>query len=170
MKKKINFLIILVSLFALSCKRDDSFPAFNLPVAVDSTPAQYGTPFANVPNRQDADIYQVNMRAFSTAGNLAGVTARLDSIKALGINVVYLMPIYPVGTLKSVNSPYCVKDYKSVGSEFGTLTDLRSLVDGAHSRNMSVMLDWVANHTAWDHPWITDHKSWYVQDASGNIK
>ena len=124
---------------------------------------------AGVPNRQDATIYQVNIRAFSQAGNFAGVTARLDSIKALGVNVIYLMPVYPVGTVKSVNSPYCVKDYKAVNSEFGTLADLRTLVDGAHSRNMSVMLDWVANHTSWDNYWITAHKSWYAQDANGNI-
>jgi glycosidase len=123
-----------------------------------------------VTNRQDAVIYQVNIRAFSQGGNLQGVINRLDSIKALGINVIYLMPIYPVGTLKSINSPYCVKDYKAVNSEFGTLTDLRSLVDGAHNRNMSVMLDWVANHTSWDNAWITTHKNWYVQDGSGNIQ
>ena len=166
---KINCLLALFLLFVFSCKRDDSFPPFNPTVAVDSTPAQYGTPFAAVPNRQDAVIYQVNIRAFSQAGNFKGVTDRLDSIKALGVNVIYLMPIYPVGIVKSVNSPYCVKDYKGVNSEFGTLADLHTLVDGAHNRNMSVMLDWVANHTSWDNSWITDHKNWYAQDASGNV-
>lgn len=130
---------------------------------------QYGTPFANVPDRQDAVIYQVNMRAFSTQSNFQGVIARLDSIKALGVNVIYLMPIYPVGTVKSVNSPYSVRDYKSVNPEFGGLPDLRTLVDGAHSRNMAIILDWVANHTAWDHPWISAHKDWYLQDGSGSI-
>src|SRR5450432_953762 len=129
------------------------------PATTTTTPVtqQYGTPFSNVPSRQDAIIYQVNIRAFSQQGNLAGVLTRLDSIKALGANVVYLMPIYPVGILKSVNSPYCVRDYLSVSTEFGTLDDLRAIVDGAHSRNMAVMLDWVANHTAWDHSWISDH-------------
>ena len=109
------------------------------------------------------------MRAFSTQSNFQGVIARLDSIKALGINVIYLMPIYPVGAVKSVNSPYCVKDYKGVNTEFGNLTDLRALIEGAHSRNMSVILDWVANHTAWDNAWITQHKDWYLQDGLGNI-
>ena len=79
------------------------------------------------------------------------------------------MPIYPVGVLKSVNSPYCVKDYKAVNTEFGTLADLRNLIDGAHTRGMSVILDWVANHTSWDNAWITT-PSWYVQDASGTIQ
>jgi len=130
---------------------------------------QYGTPFANVTDRQDASIYQVNMRAFSNQSNFQGVIARLDSIKALGVNVIYLMPIFPVGTLNAFNSPYCIKNYKAVGSEFGTLADLRSLVEGAHDRNMSVILDWVANHTSWDNEWISSHKDWYLQDGSGNI-
>jgi glycosidase len=134
-----------------------------------STFVQYGTPFANVPDRRDAVIYQVNMRAFSTQSNFQGVIARLDSIKALGVNVVYLMPIYPVGTVNSVNSPYSVRDYRAINTEFGNLTDLRALVDGAHSRNMSVMLDWVANHTAWDNPWISAHPDWYLQNSSGII-
>jgi glycosidase len=173
MKTRVNLLFLLLPVFfsLYSCgKNESSSPSIPpTPTVTDSTPAQYGTPFANVPNRQDATIYQVNIRAFSQTGNFAGVTARLDSIKALGVNVLYLMPIYPVGTVKSVNSPYCVKDYKTINSEFGTLADLRTLVDGAHSRNMSVILDWVANHTAWDNSWITAHKSWYAQDVSGNI-
>jgi glycosidase len=133
-------------------------------------PAQYGTPFTGVPDPRDASIYQVNMRCFSSSRNFQGVINRLDSIKALGINVLYLMPVHPVGTgSKSFNSPYCIKDLTSVGSEFGTLDDLRRLVDGAHSRGMAVMLDWVANQTSWDHPWITQHKDWYLQDGGGNI-
>ena len=72
-------------------------------------PPQYGTPFDKVPDRSDVTMYQVNIRAFGKDGNFKGVIARLDSIKALGINVVYLMPTYPVGVLKSTNSPYCVR-------------------------------------------------------------
>jgi len=86
----------------------------------------------------------------------------------LGINVIYLMPTYPVGVLKAINSTYCVKDYKSVNAEFGTLGDLRALVDEIHHKNMAVILDWVANHTSWDNVWIKN-KSWYRQDSLGNI-
>jgi len=140
-----------------------------LPVAENNSFEQYGTPFANVPDRKDAIIYQVNMRVFSTAGNFQGVIDRLDSIKAMGVNVIYLMPIYPVGVANAFNSPYCVRDYKTVNSEFGSLTDLRALVDGAHSRNMSVLLDWVANHTSWDHTWISTHNDWYQKNTAGAI-
>ncbi|RYZ24069.1 MAG: hypothetical protein EOO16_02480 [Chitinophagaceae bacterium] len=140
-----------------------------LTVIEDANFVQYGTPFQAVPDRRDAVIYQVNMRAFSSSRNFQGVIARLDSIKALGVNVVYLMPIFPVGTVNSVNSPYAVRDYRAVNSAFGSLTDLRALVDGAHSRNMSVLLDWVANHTAWDNPWISSHPDWYLKNAGGAI-
>jgi glycosidase len=133
-------------------------------------PPQYGTPFAGVPDPRDVTIYQVNMRAFSPTHNLQGVINRLDSIKALGVNVIYLMPVYPVGVLKSVNSPYCIRSFDSVGTEFGALSDLQNLVDGAHSRNMAVILDWVVNQTSWDHPWITEHPDWYLQDSNGNIE
>jgi cyclomaltodextrinase len=163
-------LALLLTVSALSgCKDDTPSPPSGPVTPVTSDPAQYGTPFAGVPDPQDAVIYQVNMRAFSNGGKFAGVTARLDSIKNLGANVVYLMPIYPIGVARGVNSPYAVKDYLEVNAEFGTLTDLRTLVDAAHARGLSVMLDWVANHTSWDNLWVTQHKDWYQQDASGNI-
>ena len=161
----IFLLAIPVMLLSVSCSKSTSAPV----VTTDTTVTQYGTPFPNVPSPENAVIYQVNTRAFSPEGNFQGVIVRLDSIKALGVNVIYLMPIYPVGTLKSVNSPYCIKDFDSVGTEFGALTDLRNLVDGAHSRNMAVILDFVVNQTSWDHPWITQHPDWYLHDANGNI-
>lgn len=164
--KKIIFFVLLA--FLLSCSKHPIVTGPNPIVPADPDPSQYGSPYNNVPLSQDVALYQVNMRVFSTSGNFKGVVARLDSIKALGINVVYLMPIYPVGVLKGLNSPYCIKDYKAVNNEFGTLDDLRALVDNAHSKNMAVILDWVANHTAWDNGWINNN-SWYQQDLSGNI-
>ena len=139
------------------------------PVPGTPIPPQYGTPFAGVPDRQDAAMYQVNMRAFSQTANFTGVAARLDSIKSLGVNVLYLRPIFPVGQLRAFNSPYAVKDYRAVNPEFGSLADLRALVDGAHPRNIAVMLDWVPNHTSWDHEWITAHPDWYLRNANGTI-
>jgi len=138
----------------------------------DTTYQQWGTPFQGVPDREDVVMYQVNIRSFSGEGNFRGVERRLDSIRNLGANVIYLMPIYPVGQERSaggMGSPYAIKDYKAVNEEFGNLDDLRNLVDRAHERGMSVILDWVANHTAWDHPWLTSNRNWYQQDASGNV-
>jgi glycosidase len=168
---KAKLLTFLIFLMQLGCTKHGSpaAPPVNpIPPVTPPATEQYGAPYAAVPGAQDAVVYQVNIRAFSSDHNFNGVKNRLDSIRALGVNVVYLLPIYPVGTLRSVNSPYCVKDYKSVNTEFGTLSDLRALVTAAHDKGMAVILDWVANHTSWDNPWIAN-KSWYAQDASGNI-
>lgn len=162
--------LILSLLLALTgCGKSHTNPA---PVKTDTTtaykdPAQYGTPFANVPATKDMVIYEVNLRTY-TPGTFEGAMPRLDSIKALGVNVVWLMPTYPIGVLKSIGSPYCVKDYNGVNPEFGTLSDLRAYVDKAHSLGMAVIMDWVANDTSWDNAWIAN-KSWYLQDGNGNI-
>ncbi|WP_443731407.1 alpha-amylase family glycosyl hydrolase [Segatella buccae] len=114
-------------------------------------------------NAQDVVMYQVNPRVFAPHNSLRAVAARADSIKALGVNVVWVMPIYPIGEVKSKNSPYSIRDYKAVAPEFGTIDDFKHLVKVCHERGMAVILDWVANHTAWDSPWITEHPEWYVQ-------
>lgn len=106
-------------------------------------------------------VYQANEKIFASTKAFAAIEARLDEIASLGVNVLWLMPIHPIGTLNSVDSPYCIKDFKGINSAFGTLSDLQSLVDAAHSRGMKVILDWVANHSALDHPWVTAHPDWY---------
>ena len=167
MKLYINIVFILIfSSVLASCSSSDN----------ESTPApaypQYGTRFEKMPKKEDVVIYQVNIRAFSQAGTIKGVQEKLTSIQELGVNVIYLMPIYPVGVVRSaggLGSPYSVKDYKAVNTDFGTLEDLRVLVEEAHKKNMAVILDWVANHTSWDNAWITAHPDWYQKDANGNI-
>ncbi|MEN9612775.1 MAG: hypothetical protein RLZZ628_3589 [Bacteroidota bacterium] len=141
-------------------------------IAPEPDPVAFATPFTGVPAAKDVVMYEVNLRAFSSQGTFKGVEARLDSIKALGVNVLWLMPIYPVGVLNAVGglgSPYSIKNYKEVNAEFGTLDDLQMLVKEAHRRNMSVILDWVANHTSWDNAWITAHPDWYSKDGTGKI-
>jgi len=162
-------LLLIIGWMLVGCSKKNS-PTVTPPPPPnpDPVPQQYGTAFGQVPDAANAVIYQVNMRAFSSTHNFAGVQARLDSIKALGVNVIYLMPVYPVGQLNSVNSPYCVKDYGAVNAEFGTLDDLRALVAAAHDRGMAVLFDWIANHTSWDNAWISN-RDWYKQDASGHI-
>jgi glycosidase len=157
--------LICITLALFSCKKEKD------PI-VEVGPTgyvQYGAPYENVPATEDIIMYEVNLRAFSSAGNLQGVISRLSEIKALGINTIWLMPIYTEGVLNSVHSPYCVKDYKEVSAEYGSLEDLRQLTTLAHAQNMTVVLDWVANHTSWDNSWITAHPDWYTQDGNGNI-
>ena len=160
--------ICILALFILSCgHKEDPTP----PVVVDDEPKQYGTPFESVPATENVVLYEVNIRAFSEAGNFQGVIDRLDNIRELGINTIWLMPIHPVGKVNSaggLGSPYSVMNYKEVNPEFGDLAKLRELVDKAHQRGIAVIMDWVANHTSWDNPWITN-KSWYTQDGNGNI-
>jgi 1,4-alpha-glucan branching enzyme len=161
--------LYLMALVALACSNDPVKP--QPPVVDDDEPKQYGTPFSAVSDPQSVVLYEVNIRAFSDAGNFQGVTDKLDQIKALGFNTIWLMPINPVGKVRSaggLGSPYSVQNYVEVNPEFGNLDDLRALVQGAHDRNMAVIIDWVANHTSWDNPWMVD-KSWYTQDASGNV-
>lgn len=165
---------ILLMLSLTSCKKiqDESKPII-LPVQPPTytDPDAYGTPFGGVPEVKDMVMYEVNIRSFSQSGNFEGVVTRLDSIKALGVNVIWLMPTYPVGVLNAVpplGSPYAIKNYTGVNAEFGDLTSLRNLVAKAHEKNIAVIFDWVANHTSWDNDWIKT-KSWYLQDASGNV-
>ena len=165
MKKNLLFLLIILC----ACGRHSPSSLEKISsLSGSQDPPQFGIPFSHVPDTRDVILYQVNIRAFSPQGNFRGVDNRLDSIKALGVNVVYLMPTYPVGILKAKNSTYCIKDYYGVNQEFGNLNDLRALVEDAHKRNLAVMLDWVANHTSWDNDWIRN-KDWYEQDSAGNI-
>lgn len=161
MTKKLTILLALV-FFILSCGEEPIEPT-------PSGPQQYGTPLSNVPDVDKATIYEVNLRAQSSEGTLQGVISKLDHIKSLGTNIIWLMPIYEQGSVNSVGSPYSVKNYEKISPEYGTLADLRALTDQAHAMGMAVILDWVANHTAWDHPWIAAHPEWYSQNANGQI-
>ncbi len=121
---------------------------------------------------KNATIYEVNVRQYSPDSALSAVTKDLPRLKTLGIDIVWLMPIYPIGKEHRkgpLGSYYSVADYKAVNPEFGTMDDLRKLVARAHGLGMKVILDWVPNHTAWDNPWVKQHPEWYLKDESGKI-
>ncbi len=162
-----NLIYIFLSIFVFSnCKKQVIDPI--KPPTVDSTIIVKNF---EIPKLKDMVMYEVNIRCFSAEGNFAGIVKRLDNIKSLGVNVLWLMPIHPVGKIKSVGqlgSPYSVQNYLEVNPEFGSLADFKTLVAEAHKRNMAVIIDWVANHTAWDNPWLAN-KNWYSQDAAGNV-
>lgn len=114
-------------------------------------------------------IYEANPKVFASSNALKAIEDRLDEIQDLGVNVIWLMPIQQQGSKNAVGSPYCIRDFKSVNSSYGTLESLKSLVNKAHSMDMKVILDWIANHSSWDNSWITEHPDWYTKDANGNI-
>lgn len=122
---------------------------------------------------KDATIYQVNVRQFSPEGTFAAVEKELPRIKALNVDIIWLMPIHPIGEKNrkgTLGSPYAVKDYYGVNPEFGTLADLKRLVDTAHGLGLKVILDWVPNHTAWDNPLTVEHPDWYQRDWKGAFR
>jgi len=121
---------------------------------------------------RDAVVYEVFPRAFSPEGTLAGVTARLDHVRDLGVTVVWLMPIHPIGLEKrkgTYGSPYSVRDFYAVNPDYGTAEDLKRLVAEAHARGLKVILDIVANHTSWDSVMMAT-PSFYVRDAQGRVQ
>ncbi len=121
---------------------------------------------------RSAVIYEVNVRQFTPEGTLAGVQAQLPRLKALGVDVIWLMPVQPIGRKNRkgpLGSYYSIADYTAVNPEFGTMADFDALVAAAHREGIKVLLDWVPNHTAFDHPWITEHRAYYVTRADGTV-
>ncbi|MEE4193855.1 MAG: alpha-amylase family glycosyl hydrolase, partial [Anaerolineae bacterium] len=115
-------------------------------------------------------IYQVYVRNHGPNGTFADVQADLDRIQALNVDVVYFMPIHPIGQLNkkgSLGCPYSIKDYRAVNPEYGTLEDFRALAADIHHRGMQVMIDVVYNHTAHDAVYIEEHPDWYHVDENG---
>lgn len=122
---------------------------------------------------RDAAIYQINTRQFTDEGTFAAAAEHLARIKELGTTIVWLWPVHEIGLHNrkgKLGSPYAVKDYFSVNPEFGTLDDLRDFVATAHDLGLHVILDWVANHTAWDNPLVAEHPDWYDRDVNGDLR
>jgi glycosidase len=120
---------------------------------------------------RDGVIYEVFPRDFSPAGNLKGVTARLDEVKEVGVTILWFMPIHPIGEKMrkgEFGSPYAIRDYYAVDPNYGTVEDFKRLVAEAHQRGMKVIMDLVADHTAWDSV-MMEHPAYYKQDANGKI-
>jgi len=121
---------------------------------------------------KNAVMYEVNIRQYTPEGTFNAFAKELPRLKELGVDVLWIMPIHPIGEANrkgSMGSYYSVKDYTDIAPEYGTKSDFKNLVDKAHGLGMKVMLDWVANHTAWDNPWISQHSDWYVKNDGGDI-
>lgn len=121
---------------------------------------------------KDAVIYEVNVRQFTPEGTLAAFEAHLPRLKEMGVDILWMMPMHPISKVNrkgSLGSYYAVADYKDINPEFGTLADFKAFVNKAHDMGFQVILDWVANHTGWDNPWIYDNPEWFTKDSLGNI-
>lgn len=130
-------------------------------------------PLAAAPDwAKNANIYEVNVRQYTQAGTLAAFAEHLPRLKAMGVDILWFMPIYPISEKRrkgALGSFYAIADYTAVNPSFGTMEEFKALVAQIHRMGMKVILDWVPNHTGWDHPWITDHPAYYSQDSLGNI-
>ena len=128
--------------------------------------------FPHVDWSRHANIYEVNVRQYTPEGTLAAMATHLPRLQKMGVDILWLMPVQPIGRLKRkgrLGSYYAISDYTAVNPEFGTLADFKALVQQAHALGMKVILDWVANHTAWDHVWTHQHPEWYLKNGQGEI-
>ncbi|MBE0650814.1 MAG: alpha-glucosidase C-terminal domain-containing protein [Bacteroidales bacterium] len=122
-----------------------------------------------------ANIYEVNIRQYTPQGTFKAFETNLPRLEKMGVKILWLMPVFPIGEKNrkggegSLGSYYSIKNYEEVNPHFGTLQDLKDLVNDAHKRGMHVILDWVANHTAWDNVWATEHPDWYDHNNEGGF-
>ena len=140
---------------------------------------------------ETAVIYEANIRQYSSSGHFDDFTKDIPQLKQLGVKIIWLMPVFPISKTKRkatggadskfasdfpeeqqskyLGSYYAVSDFTKINPEFGTIENFRNLIKTAHENGLYVILDWVPNHTGWDHPWIKNKPEYYTQDANGNI-
>lgn len=122
---------------------------------------------------KNAAIYQINTRQFSPQGTFQAIEQQLPRLKALGVDLLWIMPIHPIGLTNrkgTLGSPYAVQDYYAINPEFGTEADFAHLVQAIHAAGLYIILDWVPNHTAWDNPLAAQHPTWYDRDYKGDFR
>ena len=121
---------------------------------------------------RDSVIYEVNVRQYSESGTFEDFTKDIPKLKDLGVKIIWLMPIHPISETKrkgTLGSYYSISNYKEINPEFGNKEDFDKLITEAHKNEMYVILDWVANHTGWDHNWIKTNPEFYTKNSSGEI-
>ena len=166
--------LFTLALFAFSaCSPDQK----NQPPANGNAEARYSPkPYVELKHpdwSKNATIYEVNVRQFTPEGTFKAFEAHLPRLKEMGIDIIWLMPIHPIGEKNrkgTLGSEYSVKDYLGVNPEFGTMDDFKALVKKIHDLGMYVIIDWVANHSAWDNPLTTEHPEWYTKTKEGNFQ
>lgn len=120
----------------------------------------------------NVSIYEVNVRQFTKEGTFEALEGHLPRIKKLGTDIIWLMPINPIGVKNrkgELGSYYSVKDYKAINPEFGDTVSFKKFVKRAHDEGLKVIIDWVANHSSWDNALVTQHPDWYAKDSTGKM-
>ena len=178
MMKKLILLALFSFVFLYACKETPTNPKISTSIAA------VGTDMA-----ENAVIYEANIRQYSPEGTFNAFTKDIPLLKELGVKIIWVMPINPISKVKRkakgdlftsdiedpaerekyLGSYYAVSDYKAINPEFGSLEDFKDLVATAHKNDIYVILDWVPNHTGWDHPWIYEHPDYYTQNEAGEI-
>src|SRR5699024_10063945 len=119
-----------------------------------------------------ANVYEVNIRQYTPEGTFKAFQKHLPRLDSMGVEILWLMPIHPIGKKRrkgKLGSYYSIRNYKAINPDFGTEQDFKQLVDAVHERGMKLIIDWVPNHTAWDHPWVQEHSEFYAKDSTGAI-
>jgi len=153
--------VVVVLILSAGCKRKP-----------ECTDARIISHVVNPEWSVSANIYEVNTRQFTREGTFRAFMEHLPRLRNMGVDILWFMPIQPIGEVNrkgTLGSYYSVKDYRAVNTEFGTLDDFRELVAKAHELGMYVILDWVANHTAWDNYLVSEKPEWYTRDSLGNM-
>ncbi len=165
-----SFWPLMMGLFLLAaCSNPQPADKFEDPDALEALPDGLYTPDWV----KSATIYEANVRQHTEKGDFRALRSDLQRISDMGINVLWLMPIHPIGELNrkgGKGSYYSVRDYKGLNPEFGDVDDFRTLVQEAHRQDMYVIIDWVANHTSFDHVWTKDHMDWYNLTEDGKLQ
>lgn len=174
--------IAFVAIILMGCKNENKSSATETPKEIAKFPPEV---------EENAVIYEVNIRQYSPEGTFNAFTKDIPQLKELGVKIIWVMPIFPISQTKRkatggddskfasdmpaaeqhkyLGSYYAVSDFKKVNPEFGTIEDFRNLVKTAHENGIYVILDWVPNHTGWDHVWIKEHPEYYTKNAKGEI-
>lgn len=159
--KSFSLLLLVTFLMAACSQKQNVTPIPS--VTVNTPPSQWS---------KNANIYEVNTRQYTPEGTFNAFAKHLPRLKALGVDILWLMPIHPIGIKNrkgALGSPYSSRNYLEINPDFGTKEDLKRLIDTAHGMGMHVLLDWVANHSAFDNVWALEHPDWYTQNEKGEI-
>ena len=163
-----RILPLLLGLVLVSCATD-------IPDGGDDTPDASDVVYENpaIPDwSKTSNIYEVNVRQYTPEGTFAAFREHLPRLEEMGVDILWFMPIHPISEAKRkgpLGSYYAVSDYRGVNPQFGTPEEFQAMVGEIHERGMHILIDWVPNHTGWDHVWITEHPDYYTQDTEGNI-